>query len=71
MYCPLLSCNIYHKPRFFLYYLAVSSEGGGTASHCHHDSVYGVIGVWGFNLVVAEVSRCDIVDICMAIPDEM
>ena len=69
MSCPLLSCNIISH--VFFYYLAVSSEGGGTASHCHHDSVYGVIGVWGFNLVVAEVSRCDIVDICMAIPDEM
>ena len=39
MYCPLLSCNIYHKPRFF-YYLAVSSEGLGL----HHIAIMTLCG---------------------------
>ena len=59
MYCPLLSCNIISH--VFFYYLAVSSEGLGL----HHIAIMTlcvVIGVWGFNLVVTEVSRCDIVD---------
>ena len=70
MYCPLLSCNIISH--VFFYYLAVSSEGLGL----HHIAIMTLCGGGdrrrgGFNFVMAEVSHCDIVDICMAIPDEM
>ena len=48
MYCPLLSCNIISHVFFLLSGCLV--WGVGAASHCHHDSVYGVIGLGGIQL---------------------